>query len=196
MTRVENAAPASTHAGALEHGRDAKSCDFSLVHSSAVRGELGTPQVIFYSDAVDRVYRRQRDCIAARLGTDNRTRLIQGDAEMKCRAKVCTLRWRRHCWRLPTLLRPMPRGGLSGAAGQDHRSLRRRRAGRRHRAPDRQHLAGKLRPALRGREPHRRRRRDRHAGSRQVAAGRLHAADDVEHPDRERIAGAGSANTI
>ena len=30
-----------------------------------------------------------------------------------------------------------------------------------------------------------RRRRHRHAGSRQVAARRLHAADDVEHPDRE-----------
>ena len=30
---------------------------------------------------------------------------------------------------------------------------------------------------------------------REVAARRLHAADDVEHPDRERIAAADSANT-
>ena len=58
------------------------------------------------------------------------------------------------------------------------------------RAPDRQHPAGEFRPALRDREPHRRRRRDRHARGRQVAARRLYAVDDVEYPDRERIAGA------
>jgi hypothetical protein len=37
--------------------------------------KLGTPALVFYSDAVGRVYRRQRLCIAAKLAARNKTKV-------------------------------------------------------------------------------------------------------------------------
>ena len=52
---------------------------------------------------------------------------------------------------------------------------------------------GDARPAVRDREPARRRRRHRHRRGGQGRARRLHAADDVQHADDQRVADAEQA---
>ncbi len=84
-------------------------------------------------------------------------------------------------------------GRVSVQAGEDHRAVRRRRPGRRLRALSRPEAHRDHGPAVPHREPPRRGRGDRHRCGREVRARRLHAADDVQHPDDERIAGAEQA---
>ena len=79
-------------------------------------------------------------------------------------------------------------GAMAVAAGQDHRALGARRQPRHPVAPVRARPAGSPRPALRGREPLRRRRQYRLRRGREVAARRLH-----DH-DRVRSAGDQSAH--
>ena len=80
------------------------------------------------------------------------------------------------------------RAELSRSGRQDHRAVRRRRAGRRLCALHRPAPAGNPQAVVRSREPAWRRLGDRHQRGGQVAARRLHAADDVQHPHRQRDA--------
>ncbi|CAA9268287.1 MAG: BUG/TctC family periplasmic protein, partial [uncultured Acetobacteraceae bacterium] len=78
------------------------------------------------------------------------------------------------------------RATLAGAADPCRGAVRPGRLGRRRRALPGGALVGDVRRAGGGGEPARRRRGDRHGGGGQGGARRPHAADDVEHPHRER----------
>src|SRR3954463_8366545 len=173
MTRVESTAPAVNAAPPFSTSRREIPKRFILVPRSS-EAKLRTPECILYSEAGPLVYRRQRIGLAARLIARNDDWGETNDWPEVCAGAGCGPD-RRACIG----------AGLSLPAGKNHRAVRRGRARRRHRPADRQHAAGELWPALRGGEPHRRRGRDRYGGSGEVAAGRLHAADDVEHPDRQ-----------
>ena len=69
------------------------------------------------------------------------------------------------------------RARLSDAAGAHLRRFWRRRHAGSGVAPDRPVACRAARPAVRGREPHRRRRQSRHPGRRHRGAGRLYAVD-------------------
>ena len=178
--------PWSTWRREIEFFIGAPNCRLSSLLCGLAPARSDTPEIIFYSEARSQSF--VDSPFPLQLNLRQGIKQESGDGEMTgprfALASGCSSAAHR------SLARQCAGAGLSVAAGEGDRSLRRRRAGRRHRPPDRQHPAGEFRPALRDREPHRRRRRDRHAGGRQVAARRLHAADDVEHPDRERIAGA------
>ena len=70
-------------------------------------------------------------------------------------------------------------GRLSGPSGEGDRTVRSRRAGRRHGAAHLQQGRRASRPVVSDRQPWRRRRQHRHRGRRGLAARRLHA--DVDH---------------
>ena len=72
---------------------------------------------------------------------------------------------------------------LADANGADHHSARGRRRRRHFRPAARRRTAEEIRPAVRGREPSRRRAQHRHARLRGSAARRLHALRPVERAD-------------
>src|SRR5450756_927883 len=65
-TRVENAAPASTAPDPLSRSRRDNPLVF-IIPVSVCSVAIGTPEVIFYSGRLHRVFRRQRVAVAARL---------------------------------------------------------------------------------------------------------------------------------
>src|SRR6476469_3297232 len=190
ITRVENAAlartapvPWSTWRREIEFFIGAPNCRLPSLLCGLAPTRSDTPEIIFYSEGAQPVFRRQPVPIAAKLAASNKTRVRgwRNDGP-----KVCTRNCAGSgCSSVNGIAHRRAGAGLSLTAGKGDCSLWRRRTCRRDRSPDREHPAGKFRPTLRDREPHRRRRRDRNAGSRQVAARRLYAADDVEHPDGE-----------
>ena len=76
---------------------------------------------------------------------------------------------------LPALPQPRARADLPIAAGAHHRRHRRRRHHRSRRPPDRAMADRQARPAVHGREPHRRQQQHRHRGGGACRARRLHA---------------------
>src|SRR5215218_1339402 len=181
ITRVENAAPAraapapwSTLRREIEFFIGAPNNSRRAFFRALVSARFVTPEAIFYSKGAQPVCRRQPVPVAAKLAGRKKPRVggWRNDEPANCIGSGCNS--------ARNSVNGCASAGLSLPAGEGDCSLRRRGACRRHRPPDREHSAGEFRPALRDRKPHGSRRRDRHAGSREVAAGWLYAADDVE----------------
>src|SRR4030095_16367346 len=91
---------------------------YLIVHTPLVLAKLGTPRPIFYSFRRPLVYRRQFVRIAARLAAQ---KTFQGETDDRSKDRIGAGRG------FARDADPCgPRAGLSLAAGQDHRSLRRR----------------------------------------------------------------------
>src|SRR4051812_14176323 len=190
ITRAENAAlartapvPWSTWRREIWFFIRAPNYPLSSLLGGLAPARSDTPEIIFYSENTQPVFRRQPVHIAAKLAARNKTRVRgrRNDGRKVCTEDLTGA----GCSAVHNVTSRCTGAGLSLPAGEGDRSLWRRRSGRRHRPPDREHSTGEFRPAVRNREPHRCRRRDRNSGSREVDARRLHAVDDVEYSDRE-----------
>src|SRR3954451_10156993 len=172
LTRGGNAAlartapmPWSIWRREIEFFIGAPNCRLSSLVCGLAPARSDTPEVIFYSEGAQPVFRRQPVPIAAKLAARNETsvRGWRNDGPKVC-AGDCT---GSGCSSVRGIAHWCASAGLPVAAGEGDCSLWRGRTCRRHRPPDREHPPGKLWPTLFHREPYRRRRRNRHARGRQ-----------------------------